>query len=295
MKHLMSRRIGPALVGLLLVAGPASADDQAALIEFFAGQGCAIGPSTRDAAIAAGFTAGDVDALAAAEAGREGAVASGDWLVMAPQICRMRLPEISGELSLSDADVAAAFSAPDAYLDQDSPGCFLTGPLLDDLPAARGWDADKAADEYYRLLARSIISGELTFYSDSPLLTPMGFQLTSGACGDAAPMDEIRRSHEFLLQNFDPIMRTMQAENSCEPGRYTGLISDINLVPGNGEGTGTDNAWIGLEATVIGQAAGWYEGQTATEKGTPRPPLCQYGPVPRSADDRWMARKTRHN
>ncbi len=34
------------------------------------------------------------------------------------------------------------------------------------------------------------------------------------------------------------------------------------------------NAWLLFEFQVIAMGAGWYEGMTFIERGTPRPPLC---------------------
>lgn len=279
------------LPGAGLAAAPG--EDRAALVDFFAGQGCAIGPSTREAAVAAGFAPEQIDALQDAEAGRAGAVSGGGWLVMAPDACTMRPPEIAGVLQLDDPDVVAAISAPDAYLDADSPGCFLDPNLFEHLQLSRGWDADRANDEYIRLIARSLISGEMTFFSPSNLLTPMGLQLTTGACADAAPMPEIRRSHDFLIRNFDPLMRGFLAQNACDESARGWMEGDVNTLPGLAEGTSTPNAWTPLEAHFIALGAGWNEGMTASFKGVARPPLCHY--PDNAADTRSAKRKARRD
>lgn len=304
-----TRRIAAIMASVIIPAAPAFADDHAELVDFFAGQGCAIGPSTRAAAMEAGFGAEQIDALAQEESARDGAVSGGGWLVMAPEACTIRMPDIGGAVQLTDPEVAARISAPDAYLDEDSPGCFLDGPLVEALQASRGWDADTANLEYIRLLSRSLISGDLVFYSESILATPMGFQLTTGACADVPLMPKIRRSHEFLTRNFDPIMRGLMANNLCDEGIGGFLPHDVNELPGLAEGTATTNAWTPLEAMFVTLGAGWHEGMSATEKGQPRPPLCHYDaalsqndtPVPPPAalppaeQARFLNRKARRN
>lgn len=297
-------------IACLFIAAPALADDPADLVDFFAGHGCAIGPTTRDAAIAAGFAATQIDALVDAEAGREGAVTTGDWLVIAPDACRMRPPEIGGTLQLSDPELEAMLSKPDPYADHDGPGCFLDGTFLETLSQSRGWDADTTFREYIQLVGRSLILGEMTFYSDSPLATPAGFQSTVGICADRPAAAEIRRGHEFMIRNFDPIMRAMMAANTCDDSSGW-PASVINDLPGITPDLSTSNSWTFFEVEIIAIAAGWYEGVTATEKGVPRPPLCHYAdpsspvdlvmpppaPAPQAApvDERSPNRKARRN
>ena len=205
---LLARRIAPA-IACLFIAAPALADDRAALVDFFAGQGCAIGPASREAALAAGFSDEQIDTLVAEEAARDGAVSTGGWLVMAPAACRMRPPEIGGTLQLTDPEVVAVISAPDAYADQDSPGCFVNSDLMARLQETRGLDPDTSFEEYIRLIGRSIISGEMAFYSDSILVTPPGYQSMNGICAEVPAAAEIRRNHDYLIQNFDPLVRAI--------------------------------------------------------------------------------------
>lgn len=296
---LSPRRIAPA-IACLFIAAPALADDRAALVDFFAGQGCAIGPESREAAMAAGFAADQIDALATEEAMRDEALLTGDWLIMAPAACKIRPPEIGGTVQLSDPETVAMISAPDAYADQDSLGCFLNPDLVARLQQTRGMDADTAFEEYIRLIGRSIISGEMTFYSDSILATPVGYQSMVGICAEVPAAAEIRRNHDFLIQNFDPLIRAIMAENSCD--EFIGWVnSDGGPVPGTVPGTATSNAWVWFEIQTIAMAAGWYEEISYSEKGTPRPPLCHYPEMPAPvlrvspSDDRFLNRKARRD
>ena len=269
-----------AVIGLTAVT-PAGAL-AAPLMDFFAGQGCTIGPASRKAAIAAGFSADQIDTLARTEATREGAAISGDWITIAPAACTIRPPEIASVIALNDPDVVAAISAPDAYLDQDSPGCFLGAGLMDQLTQSRGWDADTAFDAYIRLIGSGIISGNVSFYANSPLITPPGHYVTTGACADIPAMPDIRRSHAFLMQNFDPLVRGVMAANDCADG-IVGLDTDPNTRPGIAPGTTTSNAWTDFEIQMIGIAAGWQPGATATARGVPRPPLCHLSAPPQGS------------
>lgn len=300
-------RLTATALACLFIAAPALADDRAALaddraalVDFFAGQGCAIGPASRAAAMAAGFSADQIDALAAEEAGRDGAVSTGGWLVMAPTACRMRPPEIGGTVQLGDPEVVAMISAPDAYADQDSPGCFVDAGMMGRLQHTRGMDADTAFEEYIRLIGRSIISGEMTFYSDSMLVTPFGFQSMTGICAQVPAAADIRRDHDFLIQNFDPLVRAIMTTNSCDD--FMGWVnSDGSPVPDTAPGTATSNAWMWYEVLTIAIAAGWFEGISSTEKGMPRPPLCHYQDMSPPAaqlvpsDDRALKRKAHRN
>lgn len=263
-----------AVTALLALTSPALADD---LTDFFATEGCAIGPATIPKAEAAGFDRAGIDALAEKWRNDPETVVTGDWLVLPPKVCTMKLPVIESELKLIDSDVQAAFSAPDAYLSDDSPGCFIS---LDELQkttaAARGWSQDKATIEYLRLLGKSMASGEMTFYSDSPLRTPYGSHLTTGSCGEVLPyLEDARRAHDYLVQNFDQIVRRNLSEVTCEESSAWPSVDEQERLHNDLQGT-SQHAWPWLEAFMVVHGAGWYDGITATEKGTPRPPLCHY-------------------
>lgn len=252
----------------------AQSDEDAKLLDFFAGQGCAIGPATRDAAIAAGFTAENIDAFAGAAKADGKATGEGDWLVLPSETCKIRPPEIKPALKLSDPEVVAAISAIDAY--PDEPGCFLDHYVLrSSLGKTRGWDADEQIRGYMQLVAASIISGDMTWYSNTPFATPMGFALVNGDCAGVPQINDIKRSHDFLIENFDAIIREMGSQTICENDAapsYSAHLSDTKWFA-DGD---TPNAWFWFEAMIISFGAGWQEGMTATEKGIPRPPVCHY-------------------
>ena len=246
-------------------------------LDFFARKGCAIGPSTRAAARQAGLDQAAIDALADKWRDDPETVATGDWLVLPPQACTMTLPVVESALKLTDPDVQAAFSAADAYAGEDSPGCFLDGDKLRETTAVtRGWTADQAMIEYLRLVAQSMASGDLTFYTDSPLLTPYGIHLTTGSCGEVLPYrEDARRGHEYLVENFDMIVRRNLQKVTCEYGGSWPAHDEAERLHNELQGI-SQHACLGFEAYLIVLGAGWYEGASLTEKGTPRPPLCHY-------------------
>ena len=114
--------LGFLVAGLNLAHAETDAVDE--LVDFLAGQGCAIGPATRDAAIAAGFTAEEIDAYAGAALSEGSAAREGEWVVLPTETCEIRPPEITPAIKLSDPEVMAAISAIDEY--EGDPGCFLT-------------------------------------------------------------------------------------------------------------------------------------------------------------------------
>lgn len=79
----------------------------------------------------------------------------------------------------------ALTSAVDAYAEFGDLGCFLDGSeLMERLQKTRGWDVHRAHLEYIRLIADNLRTGDLAFYKNDPLSTPVGFQVLTGACAD---------------------------------------------------------------------------------------------------------------
>jgi len=248
------------------------------LIEFFSERGCAIGPITKLAAIDAGFELEKINQLSDDARKENGTVVTGDWLVLSPAICKMKPPKISNRILPTDQEVLESVSAIDAYASGGDPGCFLDSEKLQNLvQKTRNWDEDTAFLEYLKFLSSSIISGDLSFYSDSPLRTPVGFILTSGKCAEIPLMPEIMRNHTLLVKHFDEYIRasTNAGDVICGPGEsmmsmeWHDIANDIT----NGKNT---NAWWWFEFQIIAMGAGWYEGISPTNKGSPRPPICHY-------------------
>lgn len=246
------------------------------LVSFFANQGCAIGPSTREAAVSAGFTPEAINELTK-EARADGAtVQTGEWLVLSPLICQLLPPTITSEIRLTDPEVIRAISEIDVYAATGDPGCFLDGSLIyNDVQVTRGWDSDKANIEYLRFLGASFLSGDLAFYSDSPLRTPPGPVVTTGECADIPLMPEIKPNHALMIKHFASLVTTSAAKTLCENGAGA-LMLEWNNAASDLTDDKVTNAWIGFEIQLIAMGAGWFEGASATNKGTPRPPLCHY-------------------
>lgn len=240
-------------------------------LDFFAGQGCAIGPATRAAARQAGLEAAAIDALAEAAAGNPGTIRTGDWLVLPPDMCRMRPPDIESEIALTDPEVAASITPIDEYESLGGWGCFLDmDRLLERLPAERGWSKERAYAAYRQLVAGGLARGELAFFSTDPLVTPWGIQVVTGDCGaDLPDIDLIRADHDHLVANFDAIIRASAVGTECTYGAI-GTFFPFE------EDKAPPNVWTGFQAMLITLGAGWQEGISLTEKGVPRPPLCQY-------------------
>ncbi|QEI08024.1 hypothetical protein FXN63_20905 [Pigmentiphaga aceris] len=165
-------------------------------------------------------------------------------------------------------------------------GCFLdTSRLHAELRRTRGWSEDRLMQEYLRLLGSSLVSGDLAFYSSNPLHTPTAFQLTRGECAPVPHMADIERSHANLIKWFDPLIRTNAPNVACTRGAtlITPELHDIARKLSEGS---ISNAWVGMEIKLIALGAGWYEGVTATNPGTPRPPLCHVDPAKANLQDK---------
>ncbi len=266
--------------GLLFVlvssASAQGANQNEALIQFFAGQGCAIGPSTIIAARVDGFSPHEIDQLRDAARSDPDTIKTGGWLVLSAEVCEIELPRINNQLHVSDPEVAERISAVDAYAAEGSFGCFfhLDG-LFEHLALTRGWSERKATHEYIGMVGATLKSGELTFYSENPLASPYGYSLTTGPCAEVPNMPKIKQNHELLVRHFDALIRANAQHVVCEAGAnlYTPEFHDIakNLTDNMNR-----NEWLWFEIQVIAMGAGWYEGLSWSRKGMPRPPLCHF-------------------
>lgn len=269
-------------IGLLFTAAPTSADTTPTTIDdFFASEGCAIGPTTRNAALANGFQESEIDALVNEAKLDEQTIITGEWIVLSPTKCTIRIPNTSSELKLSDPEVMTATSSTgthysEAYSDKEDLGCFLSSPKLqNNLRQSRRWDDNTISAEYTRMLSRAIAQGNASFYSSSPLRTPPGYQILTGDCANVPMMPEIRESNDFLRDNFDYLVRTLSQSLTCDSDANLIMVYNEN-VAGTLEEETPSNAWQGMEIMVIAMGAGWYENRSTTAQGTPRPPLCHY-------------------
>lgn len=256
---------------------PAPARAQSAeALDFFAAQGCAIGPATLAAAKQAEVPKADIRALTEAAAAHPDTIHTGDWLVMPPDLCRMRFPDITSEVAITDPEVVASLSPIDEHAFSGGWGCFLDQKaLVERLRAGRGWDEERANNARLRLLADGVIRGEIAYFSSNPLITPWEVQILTGKCGSMLPaIQQIREDHAFLVANFDRMIRAGAAETACTGGNL-GMFLAFEEGLADMAGT-TQNYWTGYQAILIARGAGWYEGASFGKIGMPRPPLCHY-------------------
>lgn len=265
---------------------PADFAGHADLISHLAHQGCTLGPSSDDRLDEAGFAPGSVadlaySALAAGLAAREG-----DYTVLGPELCTIRLPRIESRWTVADA--AIRNDAPFMRVEDGATGatglmegCFLADPLalMTDMNAG---DAEAGFRDYIDLIAAGIIAGEIRFYSDDPFRTPPGFQIMDGDCAEIANLDQITGTHSTLASGFDAWIRAAGAYNRCgeeafswPPGLDAALQGFNPDVPV--EEQPPMNAFMAMEWMMITMAAGWHEGMSLMERGHPRPPLCTFG------------------
>jgi hypothetical protein len=141
-------------------------------------------------------------------------------------------------------------------------------------------DVQAANDDYMAFLGANIMSGNVRFYSPSPLSTPLGFQITTGDCARAPNIDVINASYEFIEAGFADYVRFAGANTVCgdpvthNASRFTAQMQGFDVNEGAPENREQINAWLWLEFDLITKAAGWYEGMSVEHRGTPRPPLC---------------------
>ncbi len=250
--------------------------ESGAIERFFAGQGCAIGPSTIAAAIAGGIERSEVEAYVAVIRADPKNLKTGEWVVLAAETCEIRPPAITSEIRIDDPEVVQSLSAIDAYSEQGDPGCFLDGQkLVKTVQSNRAWDPEKANLEYLRFLGQSVISGELSFYSADPVRTPPGIIATSGKCADTPQMPAIKRSHDLLIKHFDALIRTDAAGDDFCASR-SGPSWKFSEVAERVFGEKPTNAFLFMDVSLIALGAGWFEGMSSRNKGTPRPPLCSF-------------------
>lgn len=267
-------------LAFVLMGGPVAAQDDArdAMLDFYGAHGCTVSADSLAAAVLEGFDPSELQRLAMTEQALGTASAQGDYIVFGEAVCTIRLPEITAIMDVSDPRLRAQTSAVDAY--PDALGCFLEDPF-EVFNTAMGGDASKGGFEYIKFLAASIITGEARFYSEDPLVSPFGFQVTMGACATAPIIPDIRANHSYIADNFGEYIRVIGAVTPCDGGfsgaaqRVAAQIQGVDITK-ELDTQPVINAWLYFEYDLITMAAGWHEGLTGTTRGVPRPPLCYF-------------------
>lgn len=255
------------------------------LVDFMGAQGCTFTPERDIATRVAGFDPYEIDRLITTSLANGTARMEGDYVVLSPSICTIRQPQIESRWSVDSPEVQAV--AP--YIREEfesggevevTEGCFLNDPSTLFTELAVG-DADVGNAAYIAFLGASIISGDARFYAPTPLATPRGFQVTTGDCARAPNVPAIVDNHLFVEGAFGDWVRAVGDDTQCgEDLSWQNLQIAVELqgveIDALGDDTTTYNAWLGFEFQLIAMSAGWFDGMSATEKGTPRPPLCHY-------------------
>lgn len=280
----MIRRSKTFATVLAIAAGPAAADE--ALLGYMGGQGCTFGVDSMVGAVAAGFDAEEIDLLISNMLNTGQASQQGIWVVLDKTACTIRLPDIQSELTVESPEIQAI--APyirEEYDLGDGPvvdeGCFMEDAFTM-FEALSGGDPDRANADYLRFLGASMIAGEARFYSTSPLSTPRGLQVMTGECARAPNVATIQASQAVLANKFGDFVRQVGPRTPCgedltyEAARIVAQLQGVDVMADDLSDEDLFNAWLYFEWTIISMAAGWYEGMSATERGTPRPPLCHY-------------------
>jgi hypothetical protein len=258
---------------VLIVSARANGDPIKA---FLAVNGCVIGPSTIESAVEQKIDRQVFEAYVSAVRSQPRTVQTGEWLVLPPDACTILLPVVVSEGKITDPEVIGSLSDINAYAKDGDIGCFLDpDKLTKTLMVTRLWSFEKVQQEYVRFLGASVIAGDLSFYSTDPLRTPPGFIATSGPCASTPDLPDIKRNHRLLVEHFGAMLRADAAgEAFCEMGSAPSwkLPEIIKKITANQ----SSNAWMFFEVKLIALSAGWYEGTSSSNQGSPRPPLCRY-------------------
>lgn len=262
------------LVGCSSIDAPVPQSDagQRDFLHFLEANGCVIGPSTQDAAMAAGLDPASIERFSRDLVSQYSTAREDGWTILPAEVCKIRPPAISSMVKPQDAAVRQHLSdinVPDAW---GEVGCFLAPTVRAHLATEHNWDTETAVLEYERFRAAGVIEGWLSFYSNDPLITPRGFQVIEGECAAIPDLAERQKNHRLLLEHFDALIRENAKITRCEPDSV-GIRHFYDIARDLSDGEIT-NVWIGIEVLVIMQAAGWFEGRSSTAPGTPRPPVC---------------------
>lgn len=206
------------------------------------------------------------EGLSAATAKRQG-----DWIVFGATVCEITLPQITSEARLTDPDVAAQIADLRELIPSGPPGCYLFDVVDNALEQRAGWDADRANLAWITMTARGLIDGDLAFYSEDPLATPAGFELITDTCAEVKKTETLRAEHDALRQHFGGYIHFLGAQTRCDDAASFDADRAVRLVTPE-----APNAFRFLPVIMVTLSAGWWEGMSATQKGTPRPPLCHY-------------------
>jgi len=278
----------------------AQPEGHAALLSFFGGQGCTIGPDSTIAASEAGFQADQVAALRDWAVGkgqgsvhritvpREWAVDEGvdsterEWVVLDADICDIRFPDLSPEATFNDPDMRESITwiteedvaeDPYNYRTEHDVGCALFDTYRR-LVLRPGWDLDRANEAYHELIAYHIIEGDLRVYSNDRMRTPASLRVMIGECGTVPVAREAAGSHAFLQEVFGAFVRFTFENVPCDdPGSVSPDAFQDSL------GERNKNAFLFYELQFIAQGAGWFESPDGLSRNHRVPPMC-HSPAP---------------
>lgn len=269
-----SRVLTAAGVMLMLASGVAYADDAAAQT-YLAENGCVVGPQERMAPGASGIHP-RLREIASAALAEGRAERQGDWIVLGPEACTMRPPVIETAFDATSPAVQRSISDIDAHAEIEQQGCFIDSETLQtELMAQDGLSAAEAAVAYYAVLADGVINQQMSFFSDDILRTPAGFQLLTGACAGVPQIEDIRRSQALMLEHFDALVRDNARRVRCEENASPVSVEVAQTLSDLTDGASV-NQWTMMDLMLIALGAGWVEGISDTERGTPRPPICSH-------------------
>ena len=251
---------------------------RAQFLSFLGGHGCTLSPDSVDEAVAAGTARETIRDLTEAALQVGEAKEQGAYIVFDDDVCQVRLPDIVSKYTVDDPEIRAG----SPYVQNEiAEGCFVEDAFtlfaeLEEFDPRAGFEA------FITFVGAGIISGDVRFYGTSPQSTPQGFQIVTGPdCYMAPNIEQINDSHSFIADGFADYVRLVGRATECgdpvsqEAGLFAadlqGFDHSVDV-----EDQPPVNAWLDFEFLFITMAAGWHEGMTDVDRGTPRPPLCHY-------------------
>jgi hypothetical protein len=159
-------------------------------------------------------------------------------------------------------------------------GCFLAD-LSASFDRLNGGAPGSGTLDLLAFYGAGLVSGDLRFFGPSPLQTPRAFQVMTGPCAEVPNIQAVNRARVFFESGFGDYVRARGKSEICnDPDVTVGMQFATDLQGGSWADPEPEtvplHAWLFFEFEITSMAAGWFEGMSVTEQGTPRPPLCHY-------------------
>ena len=155
-------------------------------IYFLGKKGCVLDESTQVDAVNAGFSEEGVRNLVRNFQNLHNPQGDNRPFLLPSDVCQIPPPNIKSDLVLSDPlyreyfesfDESHFMQFPELRQTWERSGCIVGWDLIELIQKKYNIDARLANNKFHNFLAKGIIDGHLTFYSDDILMTPSAFHI----------------------------------------------------------------------------------------------------------------------